>query len=169
MWFDTWSDVLRVLLVGASAYVLLVVLLRVSGKRTLSKLNAFDFVVTIALGSTLATVLLDSQTSLVDGFVALALLTFLQLLTATATTHLPWLRSIVTARPTVLALHGEPLLQTMRRSRVSLEELHQAVRATGHGDLGTVAAVVLETDGSMSVIGSSTAGDLSALPGAGSS
>ncbi len=165
MWFDTWSDVLRILLVGASAYVLLVVLLRVSGKRTLSKLNAFDFVVTIALGSTLATVLLDSRTSLVDGVVALGVLVTLQLVTAAATTRLPWLRSLVTAEPTVLVLDGEPRREQMARCRVGLDEVLQAVRTTGSGDLSTVAAVVLEADGSLSVISSSAAGDLSALPG----
>jgi uncharacterized membrane protein YcaP (DUF421 family) len=61
MWFDTWSDVLRVLAVGAAAYGALVPPLRVSGKRTLAKLNAFDWVVSVALGSTLATILLSSD------------------------------------------------------------------------------------------------------------
>jgi uncharacterized membrane protein YcaP (DUF421 family) len=61
MWFDSWAQVGRVVLVGAATYGVLVLLLRVSGKRTLAKLNAFDLVVTVALGSTLATVLLDSS------------------------------------------------------------------------------------------------------------
>lgn len=56
MWFDSRNEALRIVLVGTSAYALLVLLLRVGGKRTLAKLNAFDLVVTIALGSTLATI-----------------------------------------------------------------------------------------------------------------
>jgi len=56
-----WSDLARILLVGAAAYVTLVVILRTSGKRTLAKLNAFDLVVTVALGSTLATIFLDKN------------------------------------------------------------------------------------------------------------
>lgn len=50
MWFDSWSVVVRVLVVVAAAYMTLVAGLRVSEKRTLAKLNAFDFVVTVALG-----------------------------------------------------------------------------------------------------------------------
>jgi hypothetical protein len=50
------------------------VVLRVSGKRTLAKLNVFDFVVTVALGSTLATILLNSTVSWAEGAVALAVL-----------------------------------------------------------------------------------------------
>lgn len=57
MLFSGWEGLLRTLVVGVLAYVSLVVFLRISGKRTLSKMNAFDLVVTVALGSTLATVL----------------------------------------------------------------------------------------------------------------
>ena len=42
MWFDSWSAVLRIVLVGAASYVALVVLLRLGGKRILAKLSAFD-------------------------------------------------------------------------------------------------------------------------------
>ena len=78
MWFDSWSDVLRTLLLGGAAYVTLVLVLRVSGRRTLSQLNAFDFVVTVALGSTLATILLSSDVAWAEGATALILLAALQ-------------------------------------------------------------------------------------------
>ena len=51
MFLDTWSALGRVALVGTIAFVVVVVLLRLSGKRTLAKMNAFDLVVTVALGS----------------------------------------------------------------------------------------------------------------------
>jgi hypothetical protein len=78
MLFDSWAGLGRVLLVGTLAYAALVLLLRVSGKRTLTKLNAFDLVVTVALGSTLATVLLSKSVALAEGVLALALLIGLQ-------------------------------------------------------------------------------------------
>ena len=59
MFFESGSALLRTLIVGSLAYMALVFLLRVSGKRTLSKWNAFDLVVTVAFGSTLATALLS--------------------------------------------------------------------------------------------------------------
>lgn len=59
MFFDSWATLFRTFLVGVMAYVILAAFLRVSGKRTLSKMNAFDLIVTVALGSTLATVLLS--------------------------------------------------------------------------------------------------------------
>lgn len=64
MFFNAWSDIGRVLVVGGLAYAGLVLLLRLTGKRTLSKMNAFDLVVTVALGSTLATILLSKDVAL---------------------------------------------------------------------------------------------------------
>jgi uncharacterized membrane protein YcaP (DUF421 family) len=67
MFFDGWNGLLRTLIIGILAYIAIVVLLRVTGKRTLSKMNAFDFVVTVALGSTLVTVLLSQDVALAEG------------------------------------------------------------------------------------------------------
>jgi uncharacterized membrane protein YcaP (DUF421 family) len=78
MLFQNWTGLWRVLVVGALAYCALVFLLRVSGKRTLSKMNAFDFVVTVALGSTLAAVFLSKNVALAEGVLAFALLIGLQ-------------------------------------------------------------------------------------------
>jgi uncharacterized membrane protein YcaP (DUF421 family) len=165
MWFDSWSDVVRVLAVGAAAYATLVVLLRFSGKRTLAKLNAFDLVVSVAFGSTLATILLSSDVSWAEGATALALLAALQFVVAWTTTRLPGGRSVVTARPTLLLEDGRVIDEAMREQRLTLDELRQAVRASGSGDLSRVAAVVLESDGSLSVVPAEQAGNRSALEG----
>jgi uncharacterized membrane protein YcaP (DUF421 family) len=165
MWFDSWSDLVRVLAVGAAAYGTVVVVLRLAGKRTLAKLNAFDLVVTVALGSTLATILLNSSVSWSEGALALGLLAALQTGVAWVTARRGSVRSIVTSRPTLLVRDGRPLEAAMRKERFSLDEVRQAVRASGSGDLGSVAAVVLESDGSLSIISAGRRGDGSALQG----
>jgi uncharacterized membrane protein YcaP (DUF421 family) len=165
MWFDSWSDLFRVAVIGTSAYVTVVVVLRLAGKRTLAKLNAFDLVVTVALGSTLATILLSSDVSWTEGALALLVLALLQSLVAWVTVRRPTLRQVVTSRPTLLVRNGRPLPVAMRSVRVSEDEIRQAVRASGTGDLSSIAAVVLESDGSLSVIPASKAGDWSGLEG----
>ncbi len=165
MWFDSWSDLLRVATVGASAYLTVVVILRLAGKRTLAKLNAFDLVVTVALGSTLATILLSSDVSWTEGALGLAVLALLQSLVAWVTVHRPGLRQVVTARPTLLLRDGCALPAALRAERVTMDEVRAAVRASGAGDLSSIAAVVLESDGSLSVIPRSNAGDGSSLRG----
>lgn len=163
MWFDSWSDLWRVLLVGAAAYVTVVVVLRSSGKRTLAKLNAFDLVVTVALGSTLATILLSSTVAWAEGAVALVLLASLQFAVAWLATRFPREGSVLTARSTLLLRHGEPCSAALLSQRVSENELRQAVRSSGGGDLSKVAAVVLESDGSLSIIKEESLGDGSTM------
>lgn len=165
LFFDGWRIVLRTLAVGALAYVGLVVLLRVSGNRTLSKMNAFDLVITVALGSTLATILLNANVALAEGMVALALLVGLQFLVTWSSVRVPWIRRVVTGEPVLLFRAGRFEPSAMRRARVTHDEIRAAARASGHADLGTVAAVVMETDGSFSVVGQDGTESASALEG----
>jgi len=163
MLVDSWMQVGRVLAIGVLAYLALLVLLRVSGKRTLAKLNAFDLVVTVALGSTLATILLSSDVSLAEGVAAFVLLVAAQLAVAWSSVRISGIRRLVKAEPTLLVHDGRILEDRLRRQRMVVEEVRQAVRASGVGDLSLVAAVVLETDGSMSVITTSQRGSGDAL------
>ncbi len=151
-WFNGWDALLRILLVGIFAYIALVACLRVSGKRTLAKMNAFDFIVTVALGSTLATVLLSKDVALAEGLLAFVLLIGLQFTVAWLSVRFSWVESLVKSEPTLLLYHGQFLQPVMQRERVSQAEITAAVRQQGVANPAEVAAVVLETDGTFSVI-----------------
>jgi len=151
MFYDGWFGLVRVVIVGTCAYVALVALLRISGKRTLAKFNAFDFVVTVALGSTLATVLLSSSVALAEGVTALALLVGLQYLVAWASVHSRRVERLVKSEPSLVYRNGF-LHEAMRRERVTVDELSQVARGQGYADLGKVTAMVLETDGTLSIL-----------------
>ncbi len=165
MLFQGWPGIGRTLLVGVLAYAGLIALLRLSGKRTLSKLNAFDLVVTIALGSTLATIALSADVALVEGVAAFAVLALLQLLVARASIRWPGARRLVKAEPEVVLKDGALVDGALRSERLTAGEVRQAVRSSGAGALEQIAVVVLETDGSLSVIRSSSFGSGSALEG----
>lgn len=153
MFFDSWTGIGRVLLIGLLAYTAMVLLLRVSGKRTLSKMNAFDLVVTVALGSTLATVLLSKDVALAEGVAAFALLILLQFAVTWSSVRSKALRRAVKSEPALLFFDGRFLSAALRRERVTQDEAEAAVRQHGHASMQQVAAVVLETDGSLSVVG----------------
>ena len=163
MIFSNWGDLGRVLLAGALVYVFLVATLRVSGNRTLAKLNAFDLVVTVALGSTLASVLINRSVSVAEGALALLLLVVLQFVVATVSVRVPHAGRLVKAEPALLAQDGQILEAQLTKQRVTRSEVHQALRRTGVGDLQDVAAVVLETDGSLSVVTKNARGSGDAL------
>ncbi len=163
MFHDNLAGLLRVLVVGPLAYIWLIATLRITGKRTLAQLNAFDFIVTVALGSTLATVVLSETVSLSEGALALVLLTLLQLAAAWASVRSPRIRHLITTEPTVLLRDGHPVVRTLQQERISDQSLRQAVRSAGYGGLELVACVVLETNGQLSVVPQANVGSGSAL------
>lgn len=163
MFFDDWPTLARTLVIATCAYAAVIAVLRISGKRTLSKLNAFDFVLTVALGSTLATIAVSPNVALAEGVATLALLVGLQYLIALASVRLPWLQGVVKSRPTLLVHHGRLRTEALHRERVTHSEILQVVRQEGLSSVGQVAAVVLETDGSLSVVPSIDGPDASAL------
>lgn len=152
MFFNGWESLLRTLVVGVLAYVSLIAFLRISGKRTLSKMNAFDLIVTVALGSTLATVLLSKDVALAEGALAFALLIGLQFIVTWSSVRSRRVRRWVTGEPLIVLYRGEFLPSALRRARVAEDEVRAAVRSAGLVSLEEAEAVVLETDGSFSVV-----------------
>jgi uncharacterized membrane protein YcaP (DUF421 family) len=163
MVFSGWQPIVRTLFIGVLAYVSLVAFLRISGKRTLSKMNAFDFIVTIALGSTLAAALVDQNVDLAQAVLALGLLVLLQYLIASASVRYPKFQELIKSEPALLVSNGRLLDQALKRERVTREEILAAIRAEGHGSIEEIGAVVLETDGNFSVLKSANVGEDSAL------
>ncbi|WP_428532597.1 DUF421 domain-containing protein [Pseudorhodoplanes sp.] len=165
MFFESWFSLLRIVVVGTAAYAALVVFIHIFGKRTLSKMNAFDFVVTVALGSTLATVLLSKDVVLVEGLLALVLLCSLQFVVAYLSVRSRRIESMVKSEPALLLYRGQFLNEAMRRERITQREVLAALRSCGVGDVSLAEAAVLESDGSVSVI-TSPAAERSTLPDA---
>lgn len=152
MLFDSWAGIARVLVVGTLAYVLLILVLRITGKRTLSKMNAFDFIVTVALGSALASTILSKSVPLAEGMLGLLLLVMLQYVVTWLSARSEWFQSLVKAQPQLLVHRGAWMRDAMRRERITEEEVLAGMRNQGVPGIGNMTTVVLETDGSLSVL-----------------
>ena len=165
IFFNGWFALLRTAVVGVLAYAALVLFLRFSGKRTLAKMNAFDLVVTVSLGSTLATIALSADVSLAQGVLALALLIALQFAMTWSSVRWGWVRRTITGEPSLLLFRGRFLQDALRQTRMTEDEVRAAVRSQGLPAIEDVEAVVLETDGSMSVIRGEDGRESSSLAG----
>ena len=152
MIFQDWEGIVRTLAVGIMAYVTLIVFLRISGKRTLAKLNAFDLVVTVALGSTLSAILLQESIALAEGVAALGLLTLMQFVVTYSSVRSRTLSKWVRAEPALLARDGTYCDAAMKRERVTRDEALSAVRAAGGHGIEDVKLLILESDGTLSVV-----------------
>lgn len=152
-WFlGSWSDLLRIMAVGAATYAAIVFLLRLFGNRSLAKTASFDHVVTVALGSVLATGLLSKDTTWAGGTVALGLLLGLQFAIARLITRLPWLERVFIQGPQVLVYEGRLREEAMRQARLTVADVHSALRKAGVAHMESAALVVIESDGTFSVI-----------------
>lgn len=147
-----WMNLVAVPAVALGAYLWLIFVLRLTGKRSLSKLNAFDFSVTVAFGSALATIILDRNIGLFRGALALAMLALLQYVLTKLSLWSEFVRKTVRSTPTLLVRDGMLFDEALRYERVTTDELAEAIRNNGHGQLQEIGAVILETDGSFSVI-----------------
>lgn len=161
MLFTDWYGLLRVVVSSLCGYAALIVILRSSGKRTLSKMNAFDLVVTVAIGSTFATLILSKDVAILEGVLAFASLVALQFGVAWASVRSQAFANAIKSQPTLLFYRGAFLHEALTRERFTEQEVYAAVRQTGTASLDDVQAVVLETAGDLSII--KNFGDATAL------
>lgn len=147
-----WEPIFRILIVGFISYVGLVMLLRISGKRTLTRMTTFDFVIAIAIGSAFGRILTASIVSISEAITAFILLILLQTIFSFLEVRSKKFKQFTTTPPTLLYYNGEYLRKNMRKERIREDALLSAIRKKGFGTLNEVKAVVFETDGSFSVI-----------------
>lgn len=152
IFFENWDSIFRTLIIGVFAYPALILMLRISGKRTLSQMREFDFIVTVALGSTLATVLLSKDVTLSSGIAALALLIFLQYILAATSVRSKRFSNLISSEPTLVFFKGEFLHDALKKERVTEAEVRSVLRSQQVAALAEVDAVVMESNGQFSVV-----------------
>lgn len=152
IFFDNWESLTRTLIITIIAYIAIILMLRISGKRTLSKMNAFDFIITIALGSAFATITLNKSVALADGALVFFLLIFLQYSITWLSVRNKFIKKLITSRPSLLLYKGELFKDVLKKERITIEEIYVAARQKGISDLKSIDAIVLETAGEITVI-----------------
>jgi uncharacterized membrane protein YcaP (DUF421 family) len=161
--FQGWASIGRVLIIAAVIYVAVAAVLRIAGVRALAKMSAYDLIVTIALGSLVATIPLNESVSISEGLAAIITLLALQYLTSWVLKRWQRTRRIIEDSPRLLVWEGEMLPGRMEDARVTTEEIRAAVRAAGLGSVSQAIAVVLENDGNWSVVDYEHRGNLDAF------
>lgn len=154
---------LSTVILGIIAYAAVVFLLRISGKRTLAKWNSFDFVVTIAFGSILSSILLSAKDNFGTGILAFALLILFQYIITWIAVRSSAIQKLIKAEPALLLYRGQIQQDVLKRERVAEGEVLAALRSSGIASVEEADAVVLETDGSFSVVPKIDKGSASAL------
>lgn len=152
IFWNGWEPIIRILIVGIITYAGVIFLLRVSGKRTLASMNAFDFIVTVALGSTFGRILTAKQVSVSEAVFSFLLLISLQYIVSFIEVRSSWFHRLITSQPSLLYYNGNFLEKNIRKDRLQKKDLLGALRNKNISSLNEVEAIILETNGTISVI-----------------
>ncbi|HEY9768277.1 MAG TPA: YetF domain-containing protein [Coleofasciculaceae cyanobacterium] len=150
--FSELNPFIEVPIAGIITYIAIIIILRLSGKRTLAKWNSFDYVVTVAFGSILATAFLSTEDEFGKDILAFAVLVLLQFIITWISVRFSIIQKLIKSEPALLLCRGEMQRDIMKRERVAEEEILSALRNSGVSAIEDADAVILETDGSFSVI-----------------
>ena len=133
-------------------YLIILIGLRLAGKREIGQMTVFDLVVLLLIANAVQNAMVGPDTSLVGGILAAVVLLAVNAIVASLRLRSPRLRRIVEGTPTLLILHGEVIPQHMRREGLDEESLLAALREHGVAEISGVEMAVLEIDGSISVV-----------------
>jgi uncharacterized membrane protein YcaP (DUF421 family) len=146
------STLFGILLRTVVVYLVILIGLRLAGKREIGQMTVFDLVVLLLISNAVQNAMVGSDTSLTGGLLAAVVLLLLNSLVARLRLKWSRLRRWVEGSPTLLVLHGEIIAEHMRREGLDEETLLTALREHGLADLSSVEMAVLEIDGSISVV-----------------
>jgi len=152
-----WKTVASVI----GIFVVIILITRIAGLRTFAKMSSFDFASTIAIGSILAAVVMNSSNSILKGVVALVGIVVFQSIFSYIVRNWDWARKILTNKPMMLMYKGEILYNNLKRTNVGEDDLIAKLREANVFNFDEVAAVILESTGDMSVLHDNEDHDLS--------
>ncbi len=162
VFFKDWISIGHVVAATIIAFITLFFFLRISGKRTLAKLNAFDFVVTVDLGSTLSYMML-AMVPLVEGTIVLLLIIIMQYFFAWTARSSKKMERLINAVPSLIFYDGIFIEKTMAKEAITKSEIFSMIRNSGIDQIEDVKAVVMELNGQITVVRKSNGNGNSSL------
>ena len=159
-------DIIYILLRAALVVALIIALTRMNGLRSFSKMSGFDFAITVAKGSVLASAVMASDPDKFWTYMgAMVALYVVQFIVSQARARLDWVQKAIDNSPLLLMRNGEILDHNLRKGKISREDLMGKLREANALRLQDVRAVILEDTGDVSVLHGDTEVDECLLEG----
>jgi uncharacterized membrane protein YcaP (DUF421 family) len=151
-WFEaSTTSLIAIVLTAIGIYFATIIFTRLAGKRSFSKMSSFDFAMTVAIGSIIATTVLSKSVSLLQGIIGLAAVYILQVLVAILR-KLEIVQKLIDNKP-LLLMDGEEILQeNLKKARVTESDLRSKLREANVLELSQVRAVIFESTGDIAVL-----------------
>ena len=152
IFFDNIDKLGRIVLTTVMVYVLIVTVTKISGKRSTSQLNNFDWIVTVMIGSLGASTILLKDIPFVEGVSSILVLYLLQFVVTKYAAISPQFSNFILSEPRIVFYQGQFLPDAMRDERLTRQEIECAMRSEGINSFDDVEAIVFESDAKLTVI-----------------
>jgi uncharacterized membrane protein YcaP (DUF421 family) len=159
------QPLVRILVVGSLSYLCLLVAIRLAGQRPLGRMQSFDLIIAVAIGSMFGRLLTAQEVQFSEAAMAILLLVGIHYVVSALSYRFTGVAAWIETEPVLLYYQGRYLQREMRRHRITEAEIRAAARRGGHASLGEVEAIVLESDGSFSVLRRESDGEDSTMLG----
>lgn len=145
-------DILSVIGNTAAIYIVVLVGLRILGKKDMGELSVTDILLVMLVSEAVGDVMRASNDSLWSGIISAATLVLLNRLFNVLMYRLPKLGHLIDGNPAVLVRNGKPNFKEMKRNRITLSELEQSGREQGKGSIDEITLAILEVNGKISIL-----------------
>lgn len=152
IFFDSIEKLGRIVLTAAMVYILIILVTKVSGKRSTSQLNNFDWIVTVMIGSLGASTILLENIPFIEGAASIIVLYVLQFLVTKYASISPQFSSFILSDPKIVFYQGQFLPEAMQDERLTRQEIESVMRSNGIHSLDEIEAIVFESDATLNVI-----------------
>jgi uncharacterized membrane protein YcaP (DUF421 family) len=138
---------------GAAIYVVLLILFRIAGRRTLGEITTFDFVLLLIIGEATQQALLAEDFSVTNAFLVIATLLAIDVALSLAKRRSQWFEKVLDGVPMVIVVDGEPLRDRMHRARIDEHDVMEAARRLrGLERMDQIKIAVLEVSGGITIV-----------------
>ncbi|WP_178989352.1 DUF421 domain-containing protein [Winogradskyella schleiferi] len=148
----TIEDAIWLILSVLGIFSIIIVITRIFGLRTFAKMSSFDFASTIAVGSVLASIILNNDYSLMKGAIALATIIAFQTFFSFLVRKNDTIKNLFTNKPQLIMYNGKILYKKLKRCNVGEDDLIAKLREANVHNFNDVRAVIFESTGDISVI-----------------
>jgi len=146
-----WSSLGAIIFSAFGIYISVIIMTRICGKRSLSKMASYDFAMTVAVGSIIATTALSSSVSMVEGVLGMVVIYLLQMIAAYVRRN-KTVKNLMDNSP-LLLMDGPKIIEdNLKKARVTEGDLRSKLREANITQLSQVIAVIFETTGDISVL-----------------
>lgn len=137
-------------------YIVVLIGLRIMGKGEIAEMNSFDLVITLLIAEVAAVPMENNNIPIVNGIAAVTGLVFMQIVISYLALKSRTVRVFLSGKPSILIEKGEINFKILKKERVTIDELLEQLRILGYFKISDVQYAILETDGNLSVLPSSS-------------